>query len=132
MGDKGDLIVFDGHCVFCSGFARFMAKRDKRNHFRFVTAQSETGRALYHAHNLDPDVMDTNIVILNGKAHIKMQAFAAAVSVLPWPWRWAAVLGRIPNRLSDPAYDWIARNRYHFGRQACLIPTPALKTRLIE
>jgi predicted DCC family thiol-disulfide oxidoreductase YuxK len=127
-----DLIVFDGKCIFCSGFARFMARWDKAERFRFVTAHSAVGRALYLEHGLDPDLMETNIVIVGGRAHVKMQAFAAAVGVLGWPWRGFAALGWLPKRISDPAYDWIARNRYRFGRQVCVMPTGALKARLIE
>lgn len=127
-----DLIVFDGKCIFCSGFARFMARRDRAARFRFVTAHSSLGRSLYLVHGLDPDVMETNIVILNGRAYVKMAAFAAAVAVLGWPWRGLAVLGRVPRPVADPVYDWIARNRYRFGRQVCVIPTGDLKARLIE
>lgn len=127
-----DLIVFDGTCVYCSGFARLVARHDHADRFRFVTAHSPLGQSLYRAQGLDPVAMETNIVILNGRLHVKMAAFAAAVGALGWPWRVAAVLGWLPNRLSDPLYDWIARNRYRFGRQACVVPTPALRARLIE
>jgi predicted DCC family thiol-disulfide oxidoreductase YuxK len=127
-----DLIVFDGKCVFCSGFARFMARWDRADRFRFVTAHSQLGRALYFEHGLNPDLMETNIVITGGRAHVKMAAFAAAMRTLGWPWRGLAVVCWLPRRVSDPAYDWIARNRYRFGRQVCVMPSGALKARLIE
>ncbi len=127
-----DLIVFDGLCVFCSAFARFVARHDGAGRFRFVTAQSETGRALYRAHALDPDEMTTNIVILNGRAYVKMAAFAAAVSVLPAPWRWGRIVRAIPRPVADWVYDRIARNRYRFGRRDCPLPSADLKARLIE
>jgi predicted DCC family thiol-disulfide oxidoreductase YuxK len=129
---SGDLIVFDGTCIFCSGFARFMARWDREGHFRFVTAQSPLGRELYRRFGLDPDVMDTNIVVTDGQAHVKMAAFAAAMRHLGWPWRGLGLLGSLPRGLTDPVYDMIARNRYRFGRQACVLPSDALKARLIE
>jgi predicted DCC family thiol-disulfide oxidoreductase YuxK len=131
-GPDSDLIVFDGNCVFCSAFARFMARWDKAGQFRFVTAHSTLGRALYIQHGLDPDLIQTNIVIIAGRAHVKMAAFAAAMRALGWPWRAFAILGRLPRAIADPAYDWIARNRYRLGRQACPVPSPALRARLIE
>jgi predicted DCC family thiol-disulfide oxidoreductase YuxK len=67
--DHPDLIVFDATCVFCSGFARFMAARD-RGRFRFVTAHSPTGQALYAAHGLNGRAMKTNVVITQGRAHV--------------------------------------------------------------
>jgi predicted DCC family thiol-disulfide oxidoreductase YuxK len=125
---QGDLIVFDAACLFCSGFARFMHRWDRAGRFRFVTAQSATGRALYRAHGLDPDRMETNIVITGGQAHIKMPAFAAAMRALGAPWSALAVFGRVP----DPVYDWIARNRYRLGRRDCTLPPPGMRARLIE
>jgi predicted DCC family thiol-disulfide oxidoreductase YuxK len=127
-----DLIVFDVTCIFCSGFARLVHKRDTAGQFRFVTAQSETGRALYRKHNLDPDDMTTNIVIVNGVAHTKMAAFAAAMRSLGGLWRLAALPALLPRPLADWIYDRIARNRYVFGRRSCATPPPELKARLIE
>lgn len=125
---KGDLIVFDAACVFCSGFARFIHGRDKEGRFRFVTAQSPTGREIYRAHGLDPDQMTTNIVITNGRAQVKMPAFAAAMRALGLPWALLTPLGLLPDRL----YDLIARNRYRLGRKDCPLPPPEMKARLIE
>lgn len=127
-----DLIVFDAQCVFCSGFARFMHKRDVTVRFRFVTAQSATGRALYRTHGLDPADLTTNIVIVNGVPHVKMQAFAAAMRALGGVWRLAAWPALLPRPVGDWIYDRIARNRYVFGRKACAMAPPELKARLIE
>ena len=127
-----DLIVFDATCIFCSGFARFMARHDRKARFRFVTAQLETGRALYRTYDLDPDLMETNIVIVEGKAHVKMAAFCVAMLAIGWPWRMFAVLGIIPQPLSDWLYDRIARNRYVFGRRKCVIPSDELRGRIVD
>lgn len=126
-----DLIVFDGACVFCSGLARFIARHDHKRRFLFVTAQSAPGRALYERHGLDAELMDTNIVIVRGRPHVRLQAFAAAMGALGWPWAALAPLGRIPAGLSDPLYDCVARNRYRLGRQVCPAPSAELKGRLI-
>jgi predicted DCC family thiol-disulfide oxidoreductase YuxK len=129
--DPTDLIVFDAACVFCSGFARFMHRHDREGRFRFVTAQSELGRALYLRHGLDPVAMTTNIVITGGRAHVKMEAFAAAMAALGPPWRWLAFMRFLPGR--DWLYDRIARNRYRIaGRRDCALPPPDLKARLLE
>ena len=127
-----DLIVFDSLCVICSGFARFMTRHDRAGRFRFVTAQSPTGQALYRRHGLDPVAMETNIVNVEGRAHLKMAAFAAAMRSLGWPWRALAIAGRLPQPLSDWLYDGIARNRYRIGRRDCPLPSAALRGRLVE
>ena len=130
--DGGDLILFDGTCVFCSGFARLVARHDHVGRFRFVTAHSPTGQALYRRYGLDPEAMETNIVIADGRVHLRMAAFAAAMLRLGWPWKAAAVLGLMPRRLSDPLYAAIARNRYRFGRRSCPVPAAEVRARLIE
>lgn len=131
-GLPDNLIVFDGHCVFCSGFAQFMTRHDTARRFRFVTAHSPTGQVLYRHHDLDPEEMETNIVIIDGKAYTHMHAFAAAMRTLSWPWKIASIMGLLPDAISKPAYLFIARNRYRFGRRACPMPSPELKARLIE
>jgi hypothetical protein len=60
----GDLIVFDATYVFFSAFSRFIYRFKREGGFRFFTAQSQTGRALYDAHGLAPHLMQTNIVII--------------------------------------------------------------------
>lgn len=130
--DLGDLIVFDGACVACSGFARLVARADRAGRFRFVTAQSPLGRALYRRHGLDPDAMETNIVVVEGRAHLRLYAFAAAMGALGWPWRALAVTGLIPRVLADPLYALIARTRLLWGRRTCPLPSAALRGRLVE
>jgi hypothetical protein len=48
--------------------------------------------------------------------------------------RWAAVLRAIPRPIRDFLYDRVARNRYSlFGkRDACLVPTPDVRSRFIS
>jgi predicted DCC family thiol-disulfide oxidoreductase YuxK len=127
-----DLILFDGTCVFCSAFARFIVRHDRVGRFLFVTAHSATGQALYRAHGLDPVAMTTNIVIVGGQPHIKLRALTAAMRAMGGVWRGVGILDLIPRRLADPFYDWIARNRYRLGRRDCPLPTAELRARLIE
>ncbi len=35
-----DVILYDGVCVFCSRWIRFIAARDKKRRFRFTAIQS--------------------------------------------------------------------------------------------
>lgn len=129
---NGDLIVFDAECVFCSGFARFMTRHDHANRFRFVSAQSDTGRRLYEKYDLDPEDWSTNIVIVGGKAYLKLAAFCAAMRAIGWPWRILAIADLIPQRFGNWCYDRIAQNRYIFGRRNCPLPSADLRGRLIE
>lgn len=128
----GDLIVFDADCLFCSGFARFMTRHDTAGRFRFVAAQSDTGRRLYLHHGLEPDDWSTNIVIVDDTAFTKMAGFCAAMRAIGWPWRALALLGAMPDHPGNWLYDRIARNRYVFGRRGCPMPSAELKGRLLD
>ena len=82
-----NLIVFDGVCVLCSGFFRFMLKHDRDQRFAFATAQSEVGQRLYEHLGLPMGDFETNLVIVDGTVYQKLHAFAAAMRVIGWPWR---------------------------------------------
>ena len=129
-----DVIVFDGVCVLCSGFFRFVLRHDRRARFGFATAQSPLGQALYRALDLPTDDFETNLVIVDGRVYQRLDAFAAAMRALGWPWAGLSALRWLPAALKDPAYHAIARNRYRlFGRtDTCLIPTPDLRARFLE
>lgn len=61
-----NLIVFDGECVLCAGFFRFMLKHDRAKRFSYATAQSPLGQQLYQALGLPLKNFETNLVIVNG------------------------------------------------------------------
>lgn len=128
-----DVIVFDGVCVLCSGFLKFMLRHDRDAQFYFVIAQSDLGEALYAQLGLKSADYDTNIVIVDGRAYTKLDAFCAAMMQLGGVWRGAALVKALPRPISDWIYDRIARNRYAvFGKtEACLIPTPDIQARFL-
>ncbi len=126
-----DLIVFDGECVLCSGFFRFMLRHDKTERFLFATAQSPLGQRMYHHLGLDPGNYETNLVVLGGTTYQRLDAFAAAMSGLSGGWRLLAVCRFLPKIIKNPIYDLIARNRYAFfgRRDVCMVPDENLRSR---
>lgn len=128
-----DLIVFDGECVLCSGFFRFMLRHDRKGRFRYALAQSDLGARLYQTLGLPTDDFETNLVIIDGQIYQKLDAFAHAMRAIGWPWRLLSCLRFLPALIKDPAYNAIARNRYSlFGRsQACMIPDAPLQARFL-
>ncbi len=127
------VIVFDGVCVLCSGFMRFVWRHDRAQRFRFVVAQSPLGQALYRHFRLDPVEFESNLVLMDGQLHTELAAFAAVMRALPWPWRALASAAWIPMPLSRWLYRAIADSRYRvFGRaETCLMPTALLRARFV-
>jgi predicted DCC family thiol-disulfide oxidoreductase YuxK len=110
------IILYDGHCVLCSGWVRFVAKRDIEKQFRFTPITSTYGRRLAGVLNIDPDDPDTNALVLNGAARFRSDAALELVSHLPG-WGWVRVLRVVPVFLRDAVYLLVARTRYRvFGR----------------
>ncbi|MDX8456728.1 thiol-disulfide oxidoreductase DCC family protein [Mesorhizobium sp. VK9D] len=127
------LIVFDGVCVFCSGFVQLLLKLDRKKRFRFATAQSPLGEALFRQHGLPTDDYDSNLAIIDGAAFTRLDSFIAVMTALGWPWRAAKALLILPRPLRDWVYDRVAKNRYAlFGRKdSCDIPSAELRQRLV-
>ena len=128
-----DVILYDGVCVFCSRWIRFVAARDRERRFRFTAIQSPYGTRLAQAFGIDPDDPDTNAVIHGGTAYFKSDAALTVLSNLRG-WRWARVVFAVPKPLRDAVYNIVARNRYRiFGKyEACFVPDAEMRARVME
>ena len=110
------LILYDGDCVLCSGWFRFVAQRDTARKFLFTAIQSPYGRALAEKYGIDPDNPQSNAVLIDGIVNLKSDSAIAAISALPG-YGWVRIFRAVPKVLRDPLYSLIARNRYRwFGR----------------
>jgi predicted DCC family thiol-disulfide oxidoreductase YuxK len=128
-----DVILYDGICVFCSRWIRFIATRDVAARFRFTPIQSDYGTRLAQAFGIDPDDPDTNAVVHGGVAYFKSDAALTVLSHLPG-WRWTRVFFVVPKALRDPIYSLVAKNRYRiFGKfDACFVPNADMRARVVE
>jgi predicted DCC family thiol-disulfide oxidoreductase YuxK len=126
------LILFDGVCVFCSRWVRFVIDRDPERRFRFVAIQSEPGRALAARFGINPDAPETNAVVWGGRIFFKSDAALTVLGAMKAT-RPLGGLKVAPRWLRDPAYDLIARNRYRvFGRtETCMVPSADDRSRFI-
>jgi predicted DCC family thiol-disulfide oxidoreductase YuxK len=128
-----DVILYDGVCVFCSRWVRFVATRDIERRFRFTPIQSGYGTRLAQAFGIDPENPDTNAVIHGGVAHFKSDAALKVLGALPG-WGRVRVLRAVPKPLRDAIYNLVARNRYRiFGKyQTCFVPDAEMRGRVME
>ncbi len=126
------LILFDGVCVFCSRWVRFVIDRDPERRFRFVAIQSGPGRVLAARFGIDPEAPQTNAVVWNGRIFFKSDAALTVLRQLRSTWP-LGLLKAAPRLLRDPAYDLIASNRYRiFGRtDVCMTPASEDRSRFL-
>jgi predicted DCC family thiol-disulfide oxidoreductase YuxK len=131
--DDKPIVIFDGHCVMCSGFARFILHADRAARMRLMPAQSEIGQALYRHFGLNATTYETYILLANGEASFRSEATIRICENLGFPWSLARVSRVVPLAWRDRFYDFIARNRLRwFGaRQVCYRPEPAHMERFL-
>lgn len=131
--DDRPIIIFDGHCVFCSAWARIVLRFDRRGVFRLLPAQTALGTALYRHYGLDPDDYETNILIEGGIARFKADGSIRMAQLLGWPWKAALVFRLLPLPAADWLYGIVARNRLRiFGRSdVCYIPDQRFADRVL-
>jgi predicted DCC family thiol-disulfide oxidoreductase YuxK len=117
-----DVILYDGVCVFCSQWIRFVAARDTSRRFRFTAIQSAYGTRLAQAFGID-----------GGVAWFKSDGALTVLSSLPG-WGWARGLLAVPKPLRDAVYNLVARNRYRiFGKyEECFVPDAEFRARVME
>jgi predicted DCC family thiol-disulfide oxidoreductase YuxK len=109
-------ILYDGVCVLCSSWIRFVARRDVARRFRFTPISSPYGRRLAETLGINSDDPDTNAVILDGQVFRRSDAALAVVATLPG-WAWVSALRVVPRAIRDSIYTLIAQHRYRiFGR----------------
>ena len=134
----GAVIVFDGVCVLCNGWVGFLLRHDRAGRYRYAAMQSDSGRALLEMHGLDPDDPASFLLVehdVDESARIATDsdAIRRVLVGLGGGWRMANLLALVPRRVRDPAYRWLARNRYRwFGRHdACTLPAPEHRHRFL-
>ena len=131
--DDYSIIVFDGYCPLCSGWAKLVVRHDHGSRYRLLSAQSPLGRALYQHYGLDLRDYETNILLAGGTASFKSEACIRMLEGLGLPWSLASLFRLLPLAVRDRAYDIIARNRFRFlgKRDACFVPGPEIKERFL-
>lgn len=133
IGAGHPVIIYDGKCRMCSGFVRFILRRDKRDRFRFIAAQSSLGAAIYRHFGLNPVDYETNILLEDGKAWLKSESSIRIFGHLGFPWSMMMAGRLLPLGVRDALYEVIARNRLRwFGvRPTCYLLEPDQESKFL-
>jgi len=100
----------------------------------FASLQSESGRQQLIKFGINPDVMNSLVIIDNDKAYLRSSGVLRVAGYLPGGWPAVKVFKIIPTGIRDWLYNLIAASRYRwFGkRDSCWLPTPSLKARFLD
>ncbi|MHB1049201.1 MAG: thiol-disulfide oxidoreductase DCC family protein [Bacteroidota bacterium] len=137
MSSKNYILLYDGVCGLCNGAVRYILNHDKKKTIRFASLQSEFARAILERH---PQLKEIDSLVLLESADTPDETFfvqsAGVVKIAEYlggVWVIGSLFRFFPKRLSDAAYDYIARRRYSlFGRyDACPLPSPETRSRFL-
>ncbi|MFT0869908.1 thiol-disulfide oxidoreductase DCC family protein [Pseudomonas sp. CAM1A] len=128
------VLLFDGVCKLCNGWAKFVIRHDRHQRIRLATVQSAQGQALLAWAGLPIEAFDTMAVIRGRHCWVRSEAFFEVARQLPGAWPLLRVLRICPKGLRDWLYDRVALNRYRlFGKHdQCLLPSPDHHRRFLE
>jgi predicted DCC family thiol-disulfide oxidoreductase YuxK len=128
------VVLFDGVCNLCTGAVQFIIKRDPEAYFRFCSLQSEVGRQLMLQYHINPDAMDTFVLLLDARCFTKSDAALRIAGKLSGVWPLLSIFWVVPRPLRNWCYDFVARHRYKwFGKKdRCMLPTPDLMSRFVD
>jgi predicted DCC family thiol-disulfide oxidoreductase YuxK len=119
------IILFDGVCNLCNYWVDFVIKRDKKDSFRFAALQSEPGQNILNNFNLNPDIVDSFILVEDKNFCIKSTASLKVIKELNSLLKifYPAII--LPKPIRDFIYDLVAKHRYKlFGKkETCRIPS---------
>ena len=134
MENNKKIILFDGVCNLCNGAVKFIIKRDHNDTFRFAALQSESGRNFLAERNIDPEDIDSIILIEPNVAYYTKSTAALEIGKnLKGQRTISSILLWLPESFRNIVYDIVAKNRYKWygKRDSCIIPSEELKNKFI-
>ncbi len=115
------IIVFDGFCVLCNNYVRWVSKRNPNKNIYFTNFDSDYIKNNYPKLNLG----DTVFIITEGDQILeRSQAIKYCLKHVKLNYFLKTIIKLSPNFLLDIFYRLIAKNRYFlFGKlDVCSIP----------
>jgi len=133
------IVLYDGVCGLCNRLVQFLLERDRRDHLRFASLQSDFAAEILVRHGADPLDLDTVYVVVHynlpgERLLTRSDAILSLGPQLGGVWNAVAVGKAVPLPLRDWFYDLVARNRYRvFGKEdRCLIPEGRYRRKFLD
>lgn len=116
------IVLYDGYCNLCSGFIRFIKKRN--NKLTLIPLQSIQGEYYLTKYELKKIPLYTVFYIEQNQVFEKSTAIIKISRKLNGYWKYFYFTRFIPEKIRDTIYDVISRYRYKwFGkRSTCALP----------
>lgn len=133
------LVLYDGVCGLCNGLNQFLLTRDRNDHFRFASLQSEFAASLLKRYDINTVDLDTVYVVADyGQPSqcllSRSNAILHVLGQLGGVWGLLRVGRVLPKSLRDALYNVVASNRYRvFGKyDVCLMPEERHRRKFLD
>lgn len=128
------IILFDGVCNLCNRSVQFVIQRDKQKKFMFASLQGVKGQEVLKRFDLPVNDLNSFILVHGDKVYTRSTAALRVLRELGGGWKLLYGFIAVPKFIRDSVYNWVARNRYKwYGKKdACMIPTPELRSRFLD
>jgi predicted DCC family thiol-disulfide oxidoreductase YuxK len=133
---RGELLYYDGGCVMCHGFVRFLLAEERTGTLRYAPLQGSHFRA--HVSEAQRATLPDSLVLRreDGTLSVRSAAVIAVMERMGGLWSaLARLLFFVPRPVRDVVYDLAGGVRYRlFGRtsEVCPLASPALRARMVD
>ena len=125
------VIVFDGYCVLCDNFVKWIAKKDKDHKIHFTTFESD-----YINKNYSEIKLKNSVIVINSKKNFfkKSEAVILCLKTIDYNKTLIAILEIIPKTILDIGYSLVAFLRYKiFGKKKiCSLPNTIISEKILS
>tara|TARA_B100000963_G_scaffold334682_1_gene328078 strand:+ start:3616 stop:4011 length:396 start_codon:yes stop_codon:yes gene_type:complete len=131
MTTEKDIVVFDGVCILCNKFFKWLIKNDKEKIFMYTNFQSNYSRK----NNLKlKEINSVAVIRTNGEKIYKIEAVVYILKRIKKYFFLQILLKLLPLFLTNICYDFIANLRYRiFGKyKTCMIPSENIRKNFID
>lgn len=116
VASERPVLLFDGDCNFCRASVHWLVEHDPDGSLHYAPLESETGRTLLAQRAIDPESVESVLLIDGGTVYAKSEAVFEALEHIAGPWRMSRHLRRFPRALRDFGYDRVSKNRPFISR----------------
>ena len=127
---NNEIIIYDGVCVLCNKYIKWVLDRDKENLFLITNLQSDfTEKKFPKLRKID----SVAVIMKDGEIIQKSKAVNHILKSINRLILLRIILNILPLSVSNFFYNIVAKSRYKmFGKyDSCLLPEPEYKSRFI-
>jgi predicted DCC family thiol-disulfide oxidoreductase YuxK len=138
LDPAGPVLLYDGTCGLCTRLVQWVLRTDRHGVVRFASLQGELARRARLRH---PELEQADSIVWlepadgSTRALLRSDAVLQVWTYLGGRWRLLARVARwLPRSLRDWLYDRVAirRKKWFGAADACELPTPAQRGRMLE